>query len=259
MRRMAYTEDDLQAFVDGELDEVMRERFDALLATDPALAARVAELRQTDARLRTAVLQGLSRPPHPELDPAAIRRRTRGRSASRQRLVLAAALALALGGAGGWYARGSALNEPMQDAMDAHRVFALDALPMEVKTSDPVELRHALEARIQRTLPVADLTRDGFTLLGGRVLSTSDGPAALVLYQDREGSKLSFYLRPSSKTAPGTRGSRQEGALLAQYWFQNGYGFALVGKAADPRTERIKDRFGADCCEVRALPERFSL
>lgn len=242
---MAYTDLELQAFVDGELDEVTRERFEALLADDPALAARVAELRQTDARLRKAVLERLSRPPHSELDPTAVRRRLRGRSASRQRLVLAAALALSLGGAGGWYARDSVLNKPMQDAVDAHRVFALDALPIEVKTSDPIQLRNVLEARIEHTLPIPDLTRDGFALLGGRLLSTSDGPAALVLYQDREGSKLSFYLRPSSKFAPGTRGSRQEGALLAQYWFQNGYGFALVGKAADPRTERIKDRFGA--------------
>jgi anti-sigma factor RsiW len=161
-------------------------------------------------------------------------------------MALAAAFLLTLGGAGGWYARGNVLHEPMQDAVDAHRVFALEALPIEVKTSDAVELRNVLEASIEHTLPVPDLTSDGFVLLGGRVLSTSDGPAALVLYQDREGSKLSFYLRPSSKTAPGTRGSRQDGGLLAQYWFQNGYGFALVGKAADPRTERIKHRFGAD-------------
>jgi anti-sigma factor RsiW len=243
---MAYTDDELQAFVDGELDEVTRGRFDALVAEDPTLAARVAELRQTDARLRTEVLEGLSRPPHPGLDPTAVRRRLRERSASRQRLVLAAAFAVCLGGAGGWYARGSVLNEPMQDAVDAHRVFALDGLPIEVTTSDPVHLRNVLEARIEHRLLVPDLTREGFALLGGRVLSTSDGPAALVLYEDREGSKLSFYLRPSSKIAPGTRGSRQEGALLAQYWFQNGYGFALVGRAADPRTERIKGRFGAD-------------
>lgn len=243
---MAYTDHELQAFVDGELDEVTRERFDALVAEDPALAARVAELRRTNTRLRTAVLEGLSRPSNPELDPAAVRGRLKARSASRQWLALAAALALSLGSAGGWYARGSLLNQPMQDAVDAHRVFALDALPVEVKTSDPVQLRNALGARIAHTLPVPDLTRDGFELVGGRLLSTNDGPAALVLYRDPEGSSLSFYLRPSSRTAPGTRGSRQEGALLAQYWFENGYGFALVGKAADPRTERVKARFGGE-------------
>lgn len=242
---MPYTDHDLQAFIDGELDELTRERIEALLPHDPALAARIADLRQTDARLRTAVIEGLSRPPNPELDPAAIRRRLRDRSLSHQRLLLAAALALTIGGTSGWYARGTVQTEPMQDAVDAHRVFALDTQPIEVKTSDPLELRNALEARIEHALPVPDLTRDGFTLLGGRLLATSDGPAALVLYQDGDGAKLSFYLRPSSKIAPGTRGARREGALVAQYWFEEGYGFALVGRAGDVRAERVRERFGA--------------
>ena len=81
--------------------------------------------------------------------------------------------------------------------------------------------------------------KDGFTLLGGRMLATPDGAAAMLMYQDVEGRRISFYVRPSTRFADA-RGSRLNDGLALRYWYRNGYGFAVVGRADDPRTLAVQ-------------------
>jgi hypothetical protein len=50
----AWTEDEIAAFVDGELDEAARARIAAALDSDPEAAALAVRLRETDALLRDA-------------------------------------------------------------------------------------------------------------------------------------------------------------------------------------------------------------
>jgi anti-sigma factor RsiW len=238
---MTLNEDQLRAFVDGELDAPEHARIAGLVATDRALAQRVDELRAEDARLRAALLHGLTLPPNSELEPRVARRRWNERRAKRAQLVAAAVFAVSVGGAGGWYARGSTSAPPMQDAMDAYRVFALDTRgAVELPSGDPQQLERALKERLGRVIAIPRLESHGFTLEGGRVLATNDGPAVFVLYRDAGGAKLSFYWRPSTRTSPGTRGAREEDGLLTRYWFRGGYGVALVGDATDPRTVRVQ-------------------
>jgi len=242
---MSLSEEELRAFVDGELGELERARVEALLAEDPSVQRQVVELREGDARLRAALVRGLTLPPNAELDPRAVRRRVKERQAAYFRLAAAAVFALGVGAGVGWYARGSAVPLPMQDAVDAYRVFAVNGpRPVELPETEPEQLRAVLAARLGHAMPVPHLESYGFRLIGGRVLSTVDGPAALVLYQDAGGAKVSFYWRPSSRTPAGTRGSREDRGLLAQYWYRGGYGFAVVGDAADPRTAQVQASLG---------------
>src|SRR3546814_2249515 len=89
-------------------------------------------------------------------------------------------------------------------------------------------------------MALPDLQTYGFALLGGRMLATPDGAAAMLVYQDAEGGRISVYVRPS--TRPGdVRGSRREEGLALRYWFRDGYGFAVVGRADDPRTLRSEE------------------
>src|SRR3546814_13417084 len=90
------------------------------------------------------------------------------------------------------------------------------------------ELQAWLSARLGRPMALPDLQTYGFALLGGRMLATPDGAAAMLVYQDAEGGRISVYVRPS--TRPGdVRGSRREEGLALRYWFRDGY---EIGRAS---------------------------
>src|SRR3546814_993478 len=69
-------------------------------------------------------------------------------------------------------------------------------------------------------MSLPDLQSYGFTLLGGRMLATPDGAAAMLMYQDDDGSRISFYVRPSTRF-DDARGSRSDDGLALRYWYRN--------------------------------------
>ncbi|GAB3309273.1 anti-sigma factor family protein [Luteimonas notoginsengisoli] len=236
-------DDTLQAYVDGQLDEARRREVDACLAAQPALAARVAQWQRDAAGLRAALAGGLSLPPPARLDPIAIRRTRRARTRRRLALCASLVLAIGLGGVGGWQAKSArvaAAAPPMDDALTAYRIFATDRMrPVEMDASRGPELQAWLSARLGRPMSLPDLQPFGFSLLGGRMLATPDGAAAMLMYQDDAGRRISFYVRPSSRFVDA-RGTRRDDGLALRYWYRNGYGFAVVGRADDPRTLEVQ-------------------
>ncbi|MDB5988561.1 MAG: hypothetical protein JWR16_3614 [Nevskia sp.] len=253
MNTMRPSEDELHAYVDQQLDPQRRAAMESFLAASPEDAARVAAWRRDADALRTALAGTMSLPMNPAFDPAAIRRRMRMRTTRRWSMAASFVLVMGLSGMGGWFAHNTVMNRaapPMQDAVDAYRVFATDSVhPVEWRpdanggSDSGGDLQTWLGARLGRPMSLPDLGAYGFKLMGGRLLSTDDGPAALILYEDAAGQRVSFYLRPSSRTAPGTQGQRTDKGLQTRYWFRNGYGFAVVGRSSDPRTTEIQDAF----------------
>src|SRR3546814_20172969 len=99
-------------------------------------------------------------------------------------------------------------------------------------------------------MSLPDLQSYGVTLLGGRMLATPDGAAAMLMYPDDDGSRISFYVRPSTRF-DDARGSRSDDGLALRYWYRNGYGFAVVGRADDPRTTAVQQALPPAVCCVR--------
>src|SRR5690606_1507512 len=141
--------DDLarNAYVDGQLDAAQRRAMEAYLLAHPEQAQELSAWQRDAQELRRAAGQD-SLPPNPELDPAAVRARLRART--RRRLAMASSLfvALVLGGATGWSARDSALAHrvlPMQDAVQAYRLFASDHAPQPDLRADAGSLQSWLD------------------------------------------------------------------------------------------------------------------
>lgn len=203
---------------------------------------------EADARLRAALAGGLALPANPRLDPAWIRRERRQRMRQRLALCSMLVLSLGLGGVAGWQAKSArvaAAAPPMQDAVAAYRIFATDRIrPVEVDAGRGAELQAWLSARLGRPMALPDLQPYGFALLGGRMLATPDGAAAMLMYQDADGRRISFYVRPSTRF-DDARGSRRDDGLALRYWYRNGYGFAVVGRADDPRTLEVQQAIPA--------------
>lgn len=229
---------EIHAYVDGLLAPDRVREIESWLERHPQQAAELHAWRQDAQQLRTEMAAELRRLPAATLpDPARVRRSQASRR--RTRLALAASLLIGLGtgGIGGWELRSAATprtEPPMGDALQAYRLF-VQQVPMnaDIIETHPGELRNWLEARFGARHPqLPELAGSGFQAVGGRLLATAEGPAAMVVYRNDRGDAISYYIRP-----PGAghgrlpRGERRQEDLLAQYGSRDGYNIALVGPA----------------------------
>lgn len=237
----------LHAYVDGRLDEAQRRDVENWLAAHPEQAALIEDWKRDAARLRTLHAHPERWEANPALDPGQIRGRLRARRRARLGVAASMLLAFGVGGGVGWKARElrpAAASLPMADAVAAYRQFVVaDAPPMEFDASRSRDLHRWLQRNFGEAGRVPDLSAAGFRLAGGRLLSTEQGAAALLLYQDGSGARVGFYMRPPGPLR--SNGERHDGDLLAQYWSRPEISFAVVGKAGDLAVSTLPRLLGA--------------
>jgi len=233
------SERDLHAYVDHQLNDADRLTLETWLAAHPEQAEQVAAWQLDAQYLRAALGGGLKMPANPELDPAFIRRRARSNSYRHYATAAVLLVAVSIGGMSGWQAREMTLSNaslPMADAVQAHRMFAVkDDIASDWNANKPNNAQGWIDKNFAQANRLPDLEAAGFKPVSGRLTSTEQGAAAMVVYQDSNGHKISFYIRP-----PGAenhllpRGSRRDGELQADYWSGSGYNYAMVSPADDP-------------------------
>ncbi len=205
----------------------------ALAEGQPEVAARLAEWDRQDAAIRT-LYAPVAEEPVPE------RMRTRLREAARRRpprpafpfARLAAAVALlALGFAGGWAAArlGPGESALAQAAFRSHATYVVEtAHPVEVSASDGAHLVKWLSKRLGQPLTPPDLGAQGFRMIGGRLLPGETGAAAMLMYEDDLGRRLSLYVTRAEGGGDDLRFAEAPGAR-AFWWIDGDLGCALVG------------------------------
>ena len=239
------SERDLHAYVDHQLTEPDRRQLDIWLAAHPEVAAQVHAWQQDAQHLRAALGGALQQPPNPTLDPAVIRQRLKRQS--RRHLASAAVLliAVSIGGISGWQARQMTLASPqlqMTDALQAYRLFAQDQImPADYQVHDNGDMQAWLDRYFAQAHRLPDLSTAGFNPVSGRLLTTDQGAAAMVLYENPQGRRISFYIRPPGpQNTLLPRGSRSADGLQAQYWSSPGYNYAMVSPEDEPTTRLLK-------------------
>src|SRR6266508_437449 len=139
-RDLPITEDELHAYVDGELPHDRLAAVEAWLASHPPDAARVAAWRAQGNAIRTR-FAGIGSEPVPERLTLANITRMRRPSVG----VAAAAIvaALVLGGVAGWWTRGAPATAAIRDpdvtaeALQAHRLYTVEVRhPVEVSGAE---------------------------------------------------------------------------------------------------------------------------
>ncbi|MNM64207.1 hypothetical protein D3C81_755950 [compost metagenome] len=245
MISMPPSERDLHAYVDHQLSDADRRQVETFLAGNPQMAAQVRAWQQDAQALRAALSGALQQPSNPDLDPAVIRQRLKRQS--RRHLASAAVLfiAVSVGGVSGWQAREMTLASPqlpMTDALQAYRLIAQQGLlPADFKVGDDGDMQGWLDRYFTQANRLPDLSDAGFKPVSGRLLSTEQGPAAMVVYENQSGQKISFYVRPPGpKNFLLPRGSRSDGELQAEYWSGSGYNYAMVSPADTPAARMLK-------------------
>ncbi|MBV4457716.1 anti-sigma factor [Pseudomonas sp. COR58] len=239
------SERDLHAYVDRQLNDADRQQLETWLASHPDEAAQV-RAWQTDAQhLRAALSGALQQPANAQLDPLAVRQRLKRNAQRRWASAAVLMLAVGVGGFGGWQARQMTLVHapaPMTDALQAYRLIAQQGLlPADYTVAGDSGMQQWLDRYFARASRLPDLSAAGFRPVSGRLLSTDEGPAAMVMYEDGSGHKVSFYLRPPGpKNTFLPRGSRSDGELRADYWSGDGYNYAMVSPTDTPAAPLLK-------------------
>lgn len=237
MNNRPITEDDLHAYVDDVLEPQRRAEVGSYLADHPDVAKRVAGFADQRELLRAALAPIADEPLPPELNLSRIigsRRRRR----SPAWWAVAAMLLLGVGGLGGWVVRGSLEASPSgltalaQEAAYSYNVYAPDRVhPVEMRASDAAQLVQWVSSRLNRPVRVPDLASSGYRLMGGRLVATQHGPAAMFMYDDDHGSRVVVLTRPmtsADQNAPMT--AQSSGSATGFAWADNGIGYSLVGE-----------------------------
>jgi anti-sigma factor RsiW len=238
MNHRPITEDDLHAYVDHALEPERRAEVASYLNDHPEVEKRVAAFADQREFLRAA-LAPIAEEPLPARCSLPRIIENRGRRSFRAGWAIAAILLLSIGGAGGWAGRGLLQDAPggiaalAQEAADSYSAYAPDHVrPVELRASDSVQLKQWVSDRLQRPVGVPDLISSGYRLMGGRLVATSHGPAAMFMYDNDRGSRIVVLTRPMSRAdqdAPMTPQSK--GGVAGFSWADGGVGYSLVGEA----------------------------
>jgi anti-sigma factor RsiW len=239
-------DDDLQAFIDERLEPGRRSAVEAYLAAHRLKAASVASDAEIRANLRTRLAAKAEEPIPSYLRVANIMAERRRLGDHRFRSAAAAAAWLVLGSSAGWFANsairagsGSFFNvstATTNDAIMAYRTFAVEkAHPVEVRADQEAHLVQWLSRRLGKPLSAPDLASQGFRFMGGRLLPAEQGPAAMFMYDDDAGTRLTLYVRAGAAGQEAVfRFARQDEAS-AFSWIDRELSYVVVARADRPR------------------------
>ncbi len=241
-RNQIVGEDELNAYVDGELPPERVHAVEAWLASHPDDAVKVAAWRQQAELIRARYGAAINEKPPRRLDVARLTRRSyRGWAAA----IAATLAALLVGGAAGWTARGampthrSDLALFTTDALDAYRIYTVEVRhPVEVTGDQRPHLQEWLSKRVGSQLRAPELEKLGLKLVGGRLLPGPTGPTAFFMYETASGERYTLYCG---------RTSDQQTALLytvgehnaAYYWVDGNVAYVLSGPPQQDRLHEI--------------------
>lgn len=231
---------ELHAYVDGQLDAARRREVVAYIAEHPDAAERVAAYEA-----QKAAVHDLFDPVLGELLPRRLKPPMMARGLVHLLWAAASILLLLAGGIAGWHVHGNYRADGMQtiavarQAAVAHAVFTPQRRhPVEVAGDEEAHLVRWLSKVLGAPLRAPRLSGLGFALVGGRLLSAPDGPAAQFMYEDTDRRRITLYVVTDSRWR-GETAFRYvaQGKVGVFYWIEGPVGYAVTAEM--PRPELI--------------------
>ncbi len=232
---------ELHAFVDNQLEPARRREVEKYLAESPDAAARVADYESQRQALRTMFNPVLEEDLPKDLSPP--------RPVPKRIHLLWAAASIVLfvaGGLIGWQLQQFAgkPTEPVfavaRGAAVAHKVFTPQRRhPVEVTADEETHLVRWLSKVLKAPLRAPKLGDLGFSLVGGRLLSADNGPAAQFMYEDAKRRRITLYvITDGNWQGQAEFQYTEQGPVGVFYWVSGRVGYGLTAEM--PRTELLK-------------------
>nr|WP_210330983.1 anti-sigma factor [Microvirga terrestris] len=229
----------MQAYVDGRLASSRREAVKTYLDDHPTLADQVKQEIDLREALRARLAFKAAEPVPSSLRIANLMAGRRRPGWGRPAAVAAAAVGLligsVLGAAGGiwWSGAGHVAEASIAgNAIAAHRIYVSERLhPVEVPAEQEAHLVQWLSRRVGKPLTAPNLTAQGYRLIGGRLLPDSGEAAALFMYENTDGNRLTLYARSGGTEAQTSFRFESRDDVSAFSWLDNGLSYVVTAKA----------------------------
>ena len=228
------TEQELQAYVDGQLDTVRHLEVETYIAQHPDIAQKVKDYQAYNQGLHALFDNTLQEPV-----PDTFKARSQFKKYAPVYLKAAAMVAaLIIGSVFGWIIRGeveTVSNTTMamvNDAFASHAVYTPEVRhPVEVTREHEQHLFSWLSKRIDANVRAPALSSLGYELLGGRLLASEGEPAAQFMYENTQGQRLTLFVRhrKTSESQTAFRYATQDN-VRGFYWIDGDLGYALIGE-----------------------------
>jgi anti-sigma factor RsiW len=226
------SDQDLHAYVDGELSEQRRLAVEAWLASHPEAVARVRDYQSLRDRLHERFDPALAEPVELPVDIGRDRGPVLARAAAFSSLLLISGLlGWTLKGWSGAASSSPALADLVQPAAFAHQVYSTDTrYPVEITALEQGSLNRWLSQRMHTELRAPDLAAQNLQFIGGRLLPSTNRMAAQFMYEDKQGQRLTVYVRRiTAQQGFSDFQYREQGDLHMFYWIDKAMGYAVIG------------------------------
>jgi len=250
-------EDELNAYVDGELPADRRATVEAWLATHPDDAAKVAAWRKQAELIRERYGAVADETPPQRFNVNRLTRRSYGAIAAAAAVVAA----FVAGGVLGWTVRGvdaaspSDLTRFTADALDAYRLYVVEVRhPVEVPGDQRPHLDAWLSKRVGSPLRAPELDKIGLKLVGGRLLPGPTGPTAFFMYETPSGERFTLYCGRTVDRDTALRYTTGP-QNAAYYWVDGDLAYVLSGPAEQDKLHAIAQA-AYDQTDRRMPPEQ---
>ncbi len=123
----------------------------------------------------------------------------------------------------------------------AHVVYTPEVRhPVEVTAAQEQHLVGWLSKRLGAPLKAPHLSDVGYELVGGRLLPGDRGPVAQFMYQDKNGQRLTLYVKTEAGAGRETAFRfSQQGNVRVFYWIDRQLSYALSGEIGKPELLRV--------------------
>lgn len=236
----------LNAYLDGELDPLEASRFEARLASEPALAAEIEAYRLLRAALRSDLAEDVPPPGLRRRITSSLELRAPGRTP-----VWGALAASFLAGA---VLAGSMTigvlhrqvgDEIASEVVSAHIRSLMAPAPTDVPSSDHHTVKPWFNGKLAFAPVVPDLGSQGFPLVGARVDVVGLEPAATLVYS-RGKHLISLTEIPAVQASAMTTRSSEERGFLVRSWSKDGVTYFAVSDAAAEELDAFVKLFQAE-------------
>lgn len=242
-------EEDLHAYVDDRLDPSARASVAGYLERNQVAAERAAAYAAQIERLKAAFSLRAAEPIPPALNLSRLIEQRLAERRAPWRAAATVVLAVGLGAAGGWMLSSltalrqlSGVAALEHEAVANHLVYAADRQrPIELGAAERDNLTQWVSNRLRHPVAPPDLAVLGYRFMGGRLVATAHGAAALFLYDNDRGPRLSIFVRPmrSDETTPIL--VLDIGAVDGCAWVEHGIGYALIPNEPYEQLERMSE------------------
>jgi anti-sigma factor RsiW len=227
-----WTQEEVERFADGESTAGEEHLRDCAPCANAVVAA---------SRMKQVVRDAMQVDPA----PASLRRRIGHDSAPRTRwwLATAAAVAIAVIGAVLLRENSAARRAPstLSQLADLHVTLLAGTNPVDVLSTDRHTVKPWFEGRVPFAVPVPDLTRTAFRLIGGRVVYVAGRQAAYLLI-GKGAHRISLFVLRATDAPPDP--GRPPAAVSTLSWQDGGLAFIAVGDVPAADLAVLREQYG---------------